>query len=564
MSPGEAADYDLFVSYAAADKQWVDSNLIEALKGAGIRYESEATFTPGAPRITELERAVRNSRHTLLVLSPAYLAGDYNSFAQVLAQSYGAQTSSWRVIPLLLKDVKLLPPALQMLVRLDARTSDAWQEAADWLREHLGRRLRVCFVSSEYPPRMVGGLGAHVEQLTTALGQHIDVQIVLPSVGSDMDEYQRPPCPRIQLKNLTNCDPSYNDLLSWFQFATDASNEITNLIREGGSFDAIHCHDWVTILAGIKCRLVHDIPLVFHVHLPNRTPLCASVENLGLAYADLVTVSSDDTRRELLRRSQSLGLDPEPTIRIVKNGVDLDIFQLGKGLPADDDYILFVGRIVQQKGLQYLLRAFYYVLQKFPDIRLKIVGRGDLQPQLERLCRNLLIPEQKVEFVDPSPWLTRPELAKLYQGARVVVVPSIYEPFGMTALEALACQRPVVASRVGGLQDIIRHKETGFLAEPQNELDLAQWIMALLWDPALCDRLGSAGRAALEAAPDATWSQIAQQVIGLYRGLQKPQKTKVTPKIREIEQQLRTATQTMAPGYYSFSAGQVDSLLTTS
>lgn len=557
MRPDETAEFDLFVSYAADDKQWVDRHLIDVLNGAGIRFHTEATFTLGVPRITEFERAVRNSRYTLLVLSPAYLAGDYGSFVQVLAQSYGAQRFSWPVIPMLLREVEL-PPSLQMLAGLDATNPEAWQEAASRLRAQLGRPLRVCFVSSEYPPRMVGGLGAHVEQLITALGAHIDVQVVLPSVGSDMDEYQRPPSPRVQLKHLTNCDPSYNDLVSWFRFATDAVNEITHMIRQGITFDAIHCHDWVTVMAGIRCRLLHDIPLVFHVHLPNRTPLCASVENLGLAYADLITVSSDDTRRELLRRAQALGLNPEPIIRIVKNGVDLDAFRPGNGGSAEDDYILFVGRIVQQKGLQYLLRAFYYVAQKFPGIRLKIVGRGDLQPQLERLCRNLLLPERRVEFVDPSPWLTRAELAKLYQGARVVVVPSIYEPFGMTALEALACQRPVVASRIGGLQETIRHKETGVLAEPQNELDLAQWIMALLSDPALCDRLGAAGRAALEAAPDTTWPQIAQQVIRLYRSVEL---TEVSSKVNGIRDQLRSAVQTVAPGYYRYSSWEFESLL---
>ena len=162
--------------------------------------------------------------------------------------------------------------------------------------------------------------------------------------------------------------------------------------------------------------------------------------------------------------------------------------------------------------------------------------------------------------MDPSPWMTRPQLAKLYQNARVVVVPSVYEPFGMTALEAMACQRPVVASRIGGLQNIIRHNETGLLAEPQNELDLAQWIMALLSDSELSNRLGSAGRAALEAAPDTTWPQIAQQVIGLYRGLGEPS-LKVTSKIWNIQHQLEMATQTIAPNYYAQSRWELERLL---
>ena len=163
------------------------------------------------------------------MLSPAFLVGNHNNFIQVLAQSYGVQTSAWPVIPLLLRDVEL-PLSLKMLASFDLRNPERWQAELGRLRELLGSPLRVCFVSSEYPPRMVGGLGAHVEQLTTALGQHIDVKIVLPSVGSDMDEYQRPPSPRIELAHLTDCDPSYNDLVSWFEFAGEAADEITHMI----------------------------------------------------------------------------------------------------------------------------------------------------------------------------------------------------------------------------------------------------------------------------------------------------------------------------------------------
>jgi hypothetical protein len=140
VRPSEAATYDLFVSYAADDQQWVDGYLLDALKSAGVRYRSEATFTLGAPRITEFERAVRESRHTLLVLSPAYLAGNYSAFVDVLAQSYGVQTSSWPVIPLLVSDVEL-PPRLKMLEGLDARNPERWKAEIDRLCEQLGRPL---------------------------------------------------------------------------------------------------------------------------------------------------------------------------------------------------------------------------------------------------------------------------------------------------------------------------------------------------------------------------------------------------------------------------------------
>jgi glycosyltransferase involved in cell wall biosynthesis len=373
--------------------------------------------------------------------------------------------------------------------------------------------LGVCFVSSEYPPQMVGGLGSHVEQLTAAIGQHIDVNIVVPSSRIDYDD---PSCPRVQLSPLTGTSPSYNAPISWLPFSTNAADRIDSMIDSGASFDVIHCHDWVTVLAGVRCRWRHGIPLVFHMHLPNRTPLCASIENLGLACADLITVNSESMGQELRSRSRSLGLETRP-IHVINNGVDLDVFHPREDWPADDGYVLFVGRLVAQKGLEYLLRAFYYVLQKFPDIRLKIVGEGELGEQLKRLCMHLMIPSQQVDFLYPSHWLTRQELAELYQGARVVVVPSIYEPFGMTAIEALACQRPVVASRTGGLMETIKHNVNGFLTEPRDELDLAQWIMTLLSDPELRNRFGEEGRRRLRT--EYTWPRIAQRVIQLYGDL---------------------------------------------
>lgn len=382
--------------------------------------------------------------------------------------------------------------------------------------------MEVCFVSSEYPPRMFGGLGAHVEQLTTALGQHpdvVNVDVVLPSRGPGIGDYQNAPS-GVSLKSLSGRtgpdNPSYDVPVSWLKFANGAADKIDGLLADGVSVDILHCHDWVTVLAGLRCRWRHGIPVVFHLHLPNRAPLPASVENLGLACADAITVNSEAMRDELLVRSRNLELDPKP-IRVIKNGVDLDVFKPRSDWPADDGYVLFIGRVVKQKGLEYLLRAFYYVLQKFPDVKLKIVGNGELLPPLRRLSANLMISARQVEFIKPLPWLTRPEVASLYQGARVVVVPSIYEPFGMTALEALACQRPVVASRTGGLSELVRHDVNGFLAEPQDELDLAQWIMALLSDQDLRARLGRQGRA--RVTEEFTWNQIAHQFTRVYRDL---------------------------------------------
>jgi glycosyltransferase involved in cell wall biosynthesis len=389
--------------------------------------------------------------------------------------------------------------------------------------------LGVCFVSSEYPPRMFGGLGSHVEQLATAISQHLDVTIVLPH---HLPSYAQPPSPRVTLMPLRGGDPSYDAPNSWLGFSNSAADRIDDIILEGASFDLIHCHDWVTILAGVRCRWRHRVPLVFHIHLPNRAPLAAAIENLGLACADLITVNSESMRAEVRARTRALGLGTKQ-IRVINNGVDLNIFRPRDNWPADDGYILFVGRLVTQKGVEYLIRAFYYVLQKFPDIRLKVVGDGDLGTRLRRLCTNLMISAEHVEIIRPRQWMSRPQVAELFQGARLVVVPSIYEPFGMTAIEALACQRPVIASRTGGLMDIITPNVNGFLAEPRDELDLAQWIMALLSDAALRNSLGEEGRRLL--SPEYTWPRIARRVVELYGNLQVPPEGHIPSEVHELK-----------------------------
>jgi glycosyltransferase involved in cell wall biosynthesis len=327
---------------------------------------------------------------------------------------------------------------------------------------------------------------------------------VLPS--PEEESYQAS-SPRIHLFPLANAHATYDDQTSWLRFSELAAQRILRRARQVGPPDVLHCHDWVTVLAGIKCRWILKVPLVFHLHLPNRSRLCASAENLGLICADLVTLNSEAMHDELLDRRLPLRCEVE----VVKNGVDLDAFRPCDDWPAEEGYILFVGRLVQQKGVEYLLRAFYYLREKFPEARLKIVGDGDLRVGLEALSAERMLADQ-VEFLG---WKTGQELVELYQKAVVVAVPSIYEPFGMTALEALACQRPVVASRLGGLKENIQPGVTGYLFEPQDELELAQWLMTLLSNPELRQRMGRAGRAYL-INEGYTWPQIARQFVRSY------------------------------------------------
>ena len=360
----------------------------------------------------------------------------------------------------------------------------------------------MCFISSEYPPSIIGGLGIHVQKLTTALATRMDVDVVLPKPMNTTDEYQEL-AKNIRMTTVL-MEATYDDTGSWCRFAKNAIHQITNW-PESELPNVFHCHDWGTVLVGIKCRWALGIPLIFHVHLPNRFPLCASIENLGLVSADMVTVSSSAMEVEMNKRRM-----PIRKLEVLKNGVDTDVFKPSKDWPKDRGYILFVGRLVEQKGVEYLLRALSYVGQKF-DVGLKIVGHGEYKEWLVRLSTNLAL-SSPVDFV---PWVEHEKLAELYQGARLVVIPSVFEPFGMVALEAMACKRAVVASRTGGLTEIVRHGKTGFLAQPKDHLDLAQWIMKLLKDDELRNSMGEAGCESI-SAQGYTWPAVAERVNRLY------------------------------------------------
>ena len=504
--------FDVFLSYNSKDETWA-KRLKTALVSRTFKvWLACDEILPGEQFPAAIERGMKACNAIALIVSPESLASgwvqeEYNTALVLIHKS----PMPVPLIPVLLRTAEL-PPFLSTREFADFRDESAFDAALDRLAAGLTAGLgaeprkvrRVTFISSEYPPRIFGGLGIHVQKLTTALASHLDLDVMLPDPG---DSTYQSLADKVHTVTVP-VTAAYDDPASWVRFAEYAAAKLANL-EEKARPDVIHCHDWVTVMAGIKCKWLLNIPLVFHVHLPNRSPLCASIENLGLVCADMVTVNSEAMFVELNDRRL-----PIRQLQIVKNGVDTDVFRPAAGWPSDGGYILFTGRLVEQKGVEYLLRAFNYVLLKFPDVRLKIVGDGEFKEWLERLAENLML-SSYVEFI---PWIQHEDLAQVYQEARIVVVPSVFEPFGMVALEAMACKRPVVASRTGGLKEIVQHPKTGFLAEPKDHLDLAQWVMTLLSDSELRRRMGEAGHARV-TGEGYTWPAIAEQFMELYRQL---------------------------------------------
>jgi glycosyltransferase involved in cell wall biosynthesis len=529
MHASDEFQFDVFLSYHHADSLRV-LKLAEKLKAAGLRvWLDEWEISPGDDIYLALERGAQSSRTLVLCLTPHAIGSEWVALERSTALFRDPTNKYRRFIPLLLAPCDL-PDTLRRYRYIDytgesesafkllietfkappqtERGTTAAQKASGKIAEG-DSRMNVCMLSSEYAPHILGGLGVHVTQLTKELAELCDVDLILPhrSKGYILrdNEYESA-SPHLRINELSGVEANYNDSISWLRFAQHAYERMENLDPKPS---VIHCHDWVTVLAGIKARWFLKIPLLFHVHLPNRTPLCSSVENLGLVCADLVTVNSQAMREEIKDRF------PDKNVLIVPNGVDLETFVCGDSRADADRYVLFVGRLVEQKGVDYLLRSFVHVNKRFPNLELWVVGTGPCESAYRRLADCLLIGD-KVQFLG---WKTGGDLAELYRGAAVVAVPSVYEPFGMTALEAMACARPVVASSTGGLSDLVRDGKTGRLAHPRDHLDLAQWIIQLLEQKDRRDEMGQQGWKMLHDSDTYRWSGIARRYATYYREL---------------------------------------------
>ena len=349
--------------------------------------------------------------------------------------------------------------------------------------------------TSEFPPHLLGGLGTHVHYMVAALRHSFDVQVFVPA----RDHYT----PMIDVRIEQVPVKSESDS---FEFWLEYAHRALKSIKLSNKPSILQCHDWSTALAGVSARRMFQIPLVFNVHLPQHGGAALASENIGLIAADLVIVNSHSVRDEIMSRNL-----PVRQIEVVPNGVDLDMFCPTRGWPANHGYVLFAGRLVPQKGVEVLVRAFAVLLHRF-KCNLVIAGEGPLELYLQRLVRSLGVPD-RVSF---RHWQSGSGLIELFQNAAIVVVPSMYEPFGIVALEAMACARCCVASRVGGLKEIIESGIDGYLVEPGDYLDLARRLLPLLTDFDLQSKIGAAGRRKVERY---SWKAAAATTTRLFSQL---------------------------------------------
>jgi alpha-maltose-1-phosphate synthase len=398
--------------------------------------------------------------------------------------------------------------------------------------------MKALFLTNEYPPHIYGGAGVHVEFLSRELAELMDVEV--RSFGD-----QRVDAGRLRVRGYgvdkgAITAPSY--LRPVFEaMARDVAFGATDV-----DADLVHCHTWYTHLGGVLIKLAYGIPLVVTVHsleplrpwkreqLRGGYDVSYWVEQTALSMADAVIAVSEGTRDDVLRVAS---VAPE-RIHVIHNGIDLSIYQPDEATDAIErygvdparPYVLFVGRITRQKGIVHLVRA---ILQIAPAAQVVLCAGAPDTPEIAREMTEAVaeVQARRSGVVWIQEMVPREVAIQLYSHAAVFCCPSIYEPFGIINLEAMACGTPVVASKVGGIPEAVADGETGILVplEQQTEspfepvdppsfsADLAAAINRLLADPALCERMGQAGRRRVEER--FSWRVIAQRTADLYHSL---------------------------------------------
>jgi glycogen synthase len=395
--------------------------------------------------------------------------------------------------------------------------------------------MKALILTNEYPPHVYGGAGFHVAELARALRGRIEIEV---RAFGDQDEHDRgwrvrgyPPSAGPQSGD-PQARPAWDALSRDLAMATDATDA-----------DLVHCHTWYTHLAGLLIREAYGIPLVVTVHsleplrpwkreqLGGGYQVSSWVERSALEAADRVIAVSAGTRSDVLRLFE---VAPE-RVEVIHNGIDTTFFapdaavdQLtALGIETERPYLLFVGRITRQKGIDHLLLAMRLL---DPEISLVLVaGQADtpqLAAQIEAGVAELQRQGRSVTWIPEM--VNRETVRQLYSHAALFVCPSVYEPFGIINLEAMACGRPVVASAVGGIPEVVVDGVTGRLvpvrmspdepmtpADPERfAADLAVAISALMADPAQRAAMGAAGRR--RAVEEFSWSAMANRTIEVY------------------------------------------------
>jgi starch synthase len=399
--------------------------------------------------------------------------------------------------------------------------------------------VKVLFLTNEYPPHIYGGAGVHVGYLTRELAKSIDVDV---RCFGDQDFTDG----KLKVKGY-DLDTSEFTSPKPLQSVFGAVQRCLDFNTTNIDADLVHCHTWYSHLGGILAKKNYGIPLVITTHsleplrpwkreqLAGGYDFSLWVEKTALEMADAIIAVSAETKRDIERL---FDVDPK-RVHVIHNGIDLQEYRRvdaidalkRDGIDPKKPYLLFVGRITRQKGIIHLVRAIEFMDDDFPIVL--CAGAPDTKEIGEEMKEAVAAAQKKrknIFWIEEM--LDRKAVVELYSHAAVFCCPSIYEPFGIINLEAMACETAVVASAVGGIKEVVVDGETGYLVpvdfiegtfklkEPEKfSRDLAARINQLMKNGKLRGKFGKAGRKRAEEF--FSWTTIAEKTKALYKTLTK-------------------------------------------
>lgn len=395
--------------------------------------------------------------------------------------------------------------------------------------------MKALLLTNEYPPNVYGGAGVHVDYLSRELAKTMPVEVRCFG-AQDLE------AGNLRVRGF-EFDPTAFTSPQPLRSVFGAVRRCTDFNTTAIEADLVHCHTWYTHFGGILAKLNYGIPLIITVHsleplrpwkreqLAGGYDFTVWLEKTALEMADAVIAVSGETKRDLERLFE---IRPE-RLHVIYNGIDLDEYRKVEsttaltryGINPAQPYVLFVGRITRQKGIVHLVRAIEHMN---PGFQVVLCAGAPDTPEIAREM------EQAVARVTASRpgviWIQemvdKPTVYELYSHAAVFCCPSIYEPFGIINLEAMACETAVVASAVGGIKEVVVDGATGLLVpfeargdgsfEPRDPEQFARGLAVrineLMGDPERRERFGRAGRT--RAEEKFSWSAIAAQTKKLY------------------------------------------------
>lgn len=383
-------------------------------------------------------------------------------------------------------------------------------------------------LSWEYPPRIVGGISPHVHELSQQLQRKgIEVHVVTKATPLAPDEETEPSGVQIHRVHL---EDTPNDFLHEIQLLNRATEKrVRKLLedwRPGGQPTIFHAHDWLSLDSARELKYEYSLPIVATIHateegrnqgIHNDTQRYIHEQEYWLTYEAWRVIVCSQFMKSEVERSFNI---PGDKIDVIFNGVNADKFEFewseaeraehrAKLALPEEKIVMYVGRFVREKGIHVLLNAATAILAQEPNVKFLIVGGGHRE-RFERFIHWAGL-EDKVLFTG---FMANRSLHMLYRCADVAVFPSLYEPFGIVALEGMAAGAAVVASDAGGLREVVIHDETGTLCYANNPESLAWAVVQVIRDPERAAKLTQAAQKRLRV--DFDWSHLADQTLEVY------------------------------------------------